>query len=93
MGKRADRARAKAEALADETVSGLRAGAYEVVDGAEDLLGKAKRRTRRTRRKVDEVADRAERKIARMRRQTDRRARRIRRKAQKKIDKATARLD
>lgn len=92
MGKRADRARAKAEELADDTVSGLRSGAYAVVDGAEEVLGKTKRRTKKARRHVDDIADRAEKKIARMRRQTDRRAKKIRKKAQQQIDKATKKL-
>jgi ElaB/YqjD/DUF883 family membrane-anchored ribosome-binding protein len=92
MGKRADRAKAKATELADDTVTGLRSGAHTVVDGAEEVLGKAKRKTRRARRHVDDVADKAEKKIARMRRKTDRKARKIRRKAQKQIDRTTAKL-
>mgnify|MGYP000101641433 CR=1 FL=1 len=92
MGKRADRAKAKAEELADDTVSGLRSGAYAVVDGAEQVLGKTKRKTKKARRHVDDIADKAEKKIAKMRRQTDRRAKKIRRKAQKQIDKATKKL-
>jgi len=92
MGKRADRARAKAEGLTDDAVSGLRSEAYSVVDGAEEVLGKAKRKTRRARRHVNDVADKAEKKIARMRHKTDRKARKIRRKAQKQIDKTTAKL-
>ena len=92
MGKRADRAKAKADEMADEAVTGLRSGAHTVVDGAEEVLGKAKRKTKKARRNVDDVADKAERKIARMRRKTDRKAKRIRRKAQKQIDKATKKL-
>lgn len=92
MGKRADRAKAKAEELADDTVSGLRSGAYAVVDGAEQVLGKTKRKTKKARRHVDDIADKAEKKIARMRRQTDRKAKKIRKKAQKQIDKATKKL-
>jgi hypothetical protein len=92
MGKRADRAKAKAEDLADDAMSGLRTGAHAVVDGAEEVLGKSKRQTKKARRHVDDIADKAEKKIARMRRQTDRRAKKIRRKAQKQIDKATKKL-
>ena len=92
MGKRAERARTKAEALADEAVVGLRSGAHSVVDGAEEVFGKAKRKTKKARRNVDEVADKAERRIARMRRRTDRKAKKIRKKAQKQIDKATRKL-
>ena len=92
MGKRADRAKAKAEELADDTVTGLRSGAYAVVDGAEEILGKTKRRTKKARRHVDDIADKAEKKIAKMRRQTDRRAKKIRKKAQQQIDKATKKL-
>jgi vacuolar-type H+-ATPase subunit H len=92
MGKRADRAKAKAEELADDTVSTLRSGAHSVVDGAEELMGKTKRKTRKTRKHVDEIADKAEKRIAKMRRQTERRAKRIRRKAQAQIDKATRKL-
>jgi ElaB/YqjD/DUF883 family membrane-anchored ribosome-binding protein len=92
MGKRRDRARARAEDLADDTVTGLRTGAYKVVDGAEELLGKTKRRTRRARRQVDDIANKAEKRIAKMRRQTERRARKIRRKAQTQIDRTTRRL-
>ena len=92
MGKRADRAKAKAEEVADDTVSGLRSGAYAVVDGAEEILGKTKRKTKKARRHVDEIADKAEKKIAKMRRHTDRKAKQIRKKAQKQIDKATKKL-
>jgi ElaB/YqjD/DUF883 family membrane-anchored ribosome-binding protein len=92
MGKRADRAKAKAEDTADETVTGLRSGAHTVVDGAEELLGKAKHKTKKARRHVDDIADKAEKKIASMRRKTDRKAKKIRKKAQKQIDKATKRL-
>ncbi|MET0158995.1 MAG: hypothetical protein ABW279_05865, partial [Acidimicrobiales bacterium] len=92
MGKRADRAKAKAEELADDTVTGLRSGAHTVVDGAEEILGKAKRSTKKARRHVDDVADKAEKKIAKMRRKTDRKAKKIRKKAQKQIDKATKKL-
>ena len=92
MGKRADRAKAKAEELADDAVTGLRTGAHTVVDGAEEVLGKAKRSTKKARRHVDDVADKAERKIAKMRRKTDRKAKKIRRKAQKQIDKTTKKL-
>ena len=89
MGKRADRAKVKAEELADDALSGLRSGAYAVVDGAEEVLGKTKHKTKKARRHVDDIADKAERKIARMRRQTDRRAKKVRRKAQRQIDKVT----
>jgi hypothetical protein len=92
MGKRADRAKAKAEGLADDAVDGLRSGAHTVVDGAEEVFGKAKRQTKKARKAVDEIADKAEKKIARMRRQTDRKAKKIRKKAQKQIDKATGKL-
>jgi hypothetical protein len=92
MGKRADRAKAKAEELADDAVTGLRSGAHTVVDGAEEVLGKAKRSTKKARRHVDDVADKAERKIAKMRRKTDRKAKKIRKKAQKQIDKTTKKL-
>jgi vacuolar-type H+-ATPase subunit H len=92
MGKRAEKAKAKAEALADEAVDGLRSSAHTVVDGAEEVLGKAKRKTKKARRHVDDVADKAEKRIAKMRRQTDRKAKKIRKKAQKQIDKATAKL-
>ena len=92
MGKRADRAKAKAEELADDAVNGLRTGAYAVVDGAEEVLGKTKRKTKKARRHVDDIADKAEKKIAKMRRQTDRKAKKIRKKAQKQIDQATKSL-
>ncbi len=92
MGKRADRAKAKADEMADEAVDGLRTGAYAVVDGAEEVMGKAKRKTKKARRTVDDIADKAEKRIAKMRRHTERRARKIRRHAQKQIDKATAKL-
>ena len=92
MGKRADKARAKAEALADDAVDGLRTGAHTVVDGAEEVFGKAKRSTKKARKHVDEIADKAEKRIAKMRRQTDRKAKKIRKKAQKQIDKATKKL-
>ena len=92
MGKRADRAKAKADDMADDTVTGLRSGAHTVVDGAEELLGKAKHRTKKARRHVDDIADKAEKKIAGMRRKTDRKAKKIRKKAQKQIDKATKKL-
>ena len=64
MGKRADRARAKAEALADDVVEGARSGAHSVVDGAEEVFGKAKRQTKKARKAVDEVADKAEARVA-----------------------------
>ena len=92
MGKRADRARAKAEELADDAVDGLRSGAHTVVDGAEEVFGKAKRQTKKARKAVDEIADGAEKRIAKMRRQTDRKAKKIRKKAERKIDKATKKL-
>jgi hypothetical protein len=92
MGKRADKAKAKATAVADDAVDGIRTGAYAVVDGAEEVLGKAKRSTKKARRQVDDIADKAEKKIAKMRRQTDRKAKKIRKKAQKQIDKATGKL-
>ena len=92
MGKRADKAKAKAEALADDAVDGLRTGAHTVVDGAEEVFGKAKRSTKKARKHVDEIADKAEKRIAKMRKQTDRKAKKIRRKAQKQIDKATKKL-
>jgi hypothetical protein len=92
MGKRAERAKSKAEELADDAVNGLRTGAHTVVDGAEEVMGKAKRRTKKARRHVDDIADKAEKKIAKLRRDTERKARKIRRDAQKQIDKATNRL-
>jgi hypothetical protein len=92
MGKRADKAKAKAEALADDAVDGLRSSAHTVVDGAEEVLGKAKRKTKKARRHVDDIADKAEKRIAKMRRHTDRKAKKIRKKAQKQIDKATKKL-
>jgi vacuolar-type H+-ATPase subunit H len=92
MGKRADRAKAKAEELADDTVNGLRSGAHTVVDGAEEVFGKAKRQTKKARKHVDEIADKAEKRIAKMRKQTDRKAKKIRKKAQKQIDSATKKL-
>jgi hypothetical protein len=92
MGKRADRAKAKAEELADDAVGGLRSGAHTVVDTSEEILGKAKRSTKKARKHVDEIADKAEKKIAKMRRHTDRKAKKIRKKAQKQIDKATKKL-
>jgi ElaB/YqjD/DUF883 family membrane-anchored ribosome-binding protein len=92
MGKRADRAKAKAEAMADDAVDGLRSGAHTVVDGAEEVFGKAKRKTKKARRHVDDIADKAEKRIAKMRRHTDRKAKKVRKKAQKQIDKATKKL-
>ena len=92
MGKRADRAKAKAEELADDAVGGLRSSAHTVVDGAEEVFGKAKRQTKKARKAVDEVADKAEKRIAKMRRKTDRKAKKIRKKAQKQIDRATKKL-
>jgi hypothetical protein len=92
MGKRADRAKAKAEEVSDDTMTGMRSGAHTVVDGAEELHGKARRKTKKARRHVDGIADKAEKKIAAMRRKTDRKAKKIRKKAQKQIDKATKKL-
>ena len=92
MGKRAEQAKAKAAELADDAVEGARSGAHTVVDGAEEVFGKAKRQTKKARKAVDEVADKAEKRIAKMRRKTDRRAKKIRKKAQKQIDRATKKL-
>ena len=92
MGKRADRAKAKAGDVADDTVEGIRSTAYTVVDGAEEVFGKAKRQTKKARKHVDEIADKAEKRIAKMRKQTDRKAKKIRKRAQKQIDKATKKL-
>jgi ElaB/YqjD/DUF883 family membrane-anchored ribosome-binding protein len=92
MGKRADRAKAKTGEVADDTVEGIRSTAYTVVDGAEEVFGKAKRQTKKARKHVDEIADKAEKRIAKMRKHTDRKAKKIRRRAQKQIDKATKKL-
>ncbi|HYF44958.1 MAG TPA: hypothetical protein VD926_02030 [Acidimicrobiales bacterium] len=92
MGKRAERARAKAEELADDVVEGARFGAHSVVDGAEEVFGKAKRQTKKARKAVDDVANKAEKRIAKMRRKTDRKAKKVRRRAQKRIDRATKKL-
>ena len=80
MGKRADRAKAKAGEVADDTVEGIRSTAYTVVDGAEEVFGKAKRQTKKARKHVDEIADKAEKRIAKMRKHTDRKAKKIRKR-------------
>jgi hypothetical protein len=92
MGRRADRKQSKAEEFSDSAVAGFRKGAHHAVDTAEEFFGKSKRKTKKARRQVNNVADKAEKKLARIARKAERKASRIRDRTEHEVDKVTGKL-
>jgi cell division septum initiation protein DivIVA len=92
MGRRADKKKSKAEEFSDSAVAGVRKTAHAAVDSAEEFFGKSKRKTKKARKQVDEVANKAEKKLARVTRKAERKAARIRDKAKNQVDKVTGDL-
>ena len=84
--------RRKVKDFTDDAVHELREGAHTVVDAAEDVFGKAKRKTRKARRRIDRESARAEKEVARIRKKAEKQASDVRTRAEKAVDKATKRL-
>ena len=83
MGKR----RARAERAIDEVQERAKTAADTLLEGAEDKVGRAKRRVRKSRKGIDRTAHKAEQKLGRFWNRGRFRVRRLRRKAEKRIDR------